>query len=62
MIFASSEKQMTKIIKERQRFRRRPVSDEQARDELASEPYKLELIADQRLRPAPSRRGAAGAR
>jgi threonyl-tRNA synthetase len=40
------EKQMTKIIKERQRFRRRPVSDEQARDELASEPYKLELIAD----------------
>jgi threonyl-tRNA synthetase len=40
------EKQMTKIIKERQRFRRRPVSDEQARDELASEPYKLELIGD----------------
>ena len=40
------EKQMTKIIKERQRFRRRPVSDEQARAELASEPYKLELIAD----------------
>jgi threonyl-tRNA synthetase len=40
------EKQMTKIIKERQRFRRRPVSDEQARAELAAEPYKLELIAD----------------
>jgi threonyl-tRNA synthetase len=40
------EKEMTKIIKERQRFRRRPVSDEQARAELASEPYKLELIAD----------------
>ena len=40
------EKQMTKIIKGRQRFRRRPVSDEQARAELASEPYKLELIAD----------------
>jgi threonyl-tRNA synthetase len=40
------ERLMTKIIKERQRFRRRPVSDEQARDELASEPYKLELIAD----------------
>jgi threonyl-tRNA synthetase len=40
------EKQMTKIIKARQRFRRRPVSDEQARAELASEPYKLELIAD----------------
>src|SRR5215207_464998 len=40
------ERVMTKIIKERQRFRRRPVSDEQARAELASEPYKLELIAD----------------
>ena len=40
------EKEMTKLIKERQRFRRRPVSDEQARAELASEPYKLELIAD----------------
>jgi threonyl-tRNA synthetase len=40
------EKAMTKIIKERQRFRRRQVSDEQARAELASEPYKLELIAD----------------
>jgi threonyl-tRNA synthetase len=40
------EKQMTKIIKERQRFSRRSVSDEQARVELATEPYKLELIAD----------------
>jgi threonyl-tRNA synthetase len=40
------EKQMTKIIKERQHFRRRWVSDEQARVELATEPYKLELIAD----------------
>jgi threonyl-tRNA synthetase len=40
------EKAMTKIIKERQLFRRRPVSDEQARAELATEPYKLELIAD----------------
>jgi threonyl-tRNA synthetase len=40
------ERGMSKIIKERQRFRRRPVSDDQARAELASEPYKLELIAD----------------
>jgi threonyl-tRNA synthetase len=40
------ERVMTKIIKERQRFRRRAVSDEEARAELASEPYKLELIAD----------------
>ena len=37
---------MAAIIKERQRFRRRPVSDEEARAELAAEPYKLELIAD----------------
>jgi threonyl-tRNA synthetase len=40
------EKAMTKIIKERQRFRRRTVSDEEARAELAAEPYKLELITD----------------
>jgi threonyl-tRNA synthetase len=40
------DKQMVKIIKERQRFRRRPVSDDEARAELADEPYKLELIAD----------------
>ena len=48
---ADLERQMTKIVKERQRFRRRPVSDEQAREELAHEPYKLELISD---RPAAS--------
>jgi threonyl-tRNA synthetase len=40
------EREMTKIIKERQRFRRREVSDAEARTELATEPYKLELIAD----------------
>jgi len=40
------EKRMVAIIKERQRFRRRAVSDEEARVELADEPYKLELIAD----------------
>ena len=40
------EKAMTKIIKERQRFRRRAVSDDGARTELAAEPYKLELITD----------------
>ncbi|MCW2811293.1 MAG: thrS [Friedmanniella sp.] len=38
------EKAMNRIVKERQRFRRREVSDEQARVELADEPYKLELI------------------
>src|SRR3712207_5851846 len=40
------EKLMMAIIKERQRFRRRAVSDEEARRELAHEPYKLELITD----------------
>ncbi len=39
------EKSMTRIVKERQRFRRREVSDDQAREELADEPYKLELIS-----------------
>ncbi len=38
------EKKMQQIIKERQRFRRRVVSDAEARSELAAEPYKLELI------------------
>ncbi len=38
------DKEMVKIIKERQRFRRRAVSDEDAHTELAGEPYKLELI------------------
>ena len=35
---------MRKIIKEGQRFSRRVVADSDARDELADEPYKLELI------------------
>ncbi|SOD61339.1 threonyl-tRNA synthetase [Streptomyces zhaozhouensis] len=38
------EKQMRRIQKQGQRFVRRPVSDEEARAELADEPYKLELI------------------
>ncbi len=38
------ESRMRKIIKEGQRFSRRMVSDEDARSELADEPYKLELI------------------
>ncbi|HEY5848400.1 MAG TPA: threonine--tRNA ligase [Microlunatus sp.] len=40
------EKAMIRIVKERQRFRRRVVSDDEAREELAAEPYKLELITD----------------
>jgi threonyl-tRNA synthetase len=38
------ESRMRKIVKENQRFSRREVSDEEARAELADEPYKLELI------------------
>ena len=38
------ETRMRKIIKENQRFQRRPVSDDEARGELSEEPYKLELI------------------
>ncbi len=38
------ESRMRKIIKEGQRFSRREVGDDDARAELADEPYKLELI------------------
>jgi len=38
------ETRMRKIIKEGQKFSRRLVSDEEARTELADEPYKLELV------------------
>ncbi|WP_194927124.1 threonine--tRNA ligase [Catenulispora pinisilvae] len=38
------ESRMQAIIKQGQLFSRRPVTDEAAREELASEPYKLELI------------------
>ncbi|MFI0373866.1 threonine--tRNA ligase [Actinomadura sp. 1N219] len=38
------EKRMREIVKQGQRFSRRPVSDDDARAELADEPYKLELI------------------
>lgn len=38
------ESRMRKIIKENQRFSRRVTTDEDARAELADEPYKLELI------------------
>ena len=39
------EARMRQVVKQGQRFARREVSDEQAREELADEPYKLELIA-----------------
>lgn len=38
------EKEMNRIVQEGQRFMRRVVSDDEARAELAHEPFKLELI------------------
>jgi len=38
------EKAMDRIIRQGQRFQRRVVTEEEARAELADEPYKLELI------------------
>ncbi|MGN6502242.1 MAG: threonine--tRNA ligase [Pseudolysinimonas sp.] len=38
------EKEMDRIIRSGQRFQRRVVSEDEARAELAAEPYKLELI------------------
>jgi len=38
------ESRMRKIIKEGQKFDRRDISDDAAREELADQPYKLELI------------------
>ena len=38
------EQKMRQIVKQGQRFSRRVVSDDDARAELANEPYKLELI------------------
>lgn len=40
------EKRMQRIVKERQRFVRRDISDADALVELAAEPFKLELVAD----------------
>ncbi|GGO72604.1 threonine--tRNA ligase [Nonomuraea cavernae] len=38
------EKRMREIVKQGQLFSRRAVTDDEAREELAGEPYKLELI------------------
>ncbi len=48
------EQRMRQIVKQGQRFSRREVSDEQARAELAGEPYKLELIGLKGGSPAAS--------
>jgi threonyl-tRNA synthetase len=52
------ERRMREIVKAGQRFSRRPVSDEQARAELAHEPFKLELIG---LKGAGAAEAAEGA-
>jgi threonyl-tRNA synthetase len=41
---AAIEKRMGEILKSGQRFARRPISEDDARAELAGEPFKLELI------------------
>ena len=38
------EKEMNRIVQEGQRFMRRPLTEDEARAELAKEPFKLELI------------------
>ncbi|WP_084636931.1 threonine--tRNA ligase [Neomicrococcus aestuarii] len=38
------EKMMLKIVNQNQQFQRRVVTEEQAREEMANEPYKLELL------------------
>lgn len=50
------EKHMQHIIKESQSFRRRVVTEDEAREEEANQPYKLELIGDKEaaLDPAAS--------
>ncbi|MEZ5116949.1 MAG: threonine--tRNA ligase [Candidatus Nanopelagicales bacterium] len=44
---ARLEKRMQEILKSGQRFSRRVVSDAEAREELAGEPYKLRLIGSE---------------
>jgi threonyl-tRNA synthetase len=51
------EKVMQRIVKEGQSFRRRVVTDDEARAELAAEPYKLELIG---LKGGADQDGTAG--
>ena len=41
------EKRMQEIVKSGQRFRRRVVTDQEARHELAGEPFKLRLIGSE---------------
>ena len=56
---AKIESRMKKIVKEGQKFSRREISDDEARDELADEPYKLELIGLKSSAGSESMEGAA---
>lgn len=56
---ARIEKRMQQIVKENQAFVRRPLSDDDARAELADEPYKLELIGLKGSDAAQAAEGAA---
>jgi threonyl-tRNA synthetase len=58
---AKIESRMKKIIKEGQKFDRREVSDDDARTELADEPYKLELIGLKSAAPQDLHSAAEGA-
>ena len=53
------EKAMDRLIRQGQRFTRRVVSEEEARAELANEPFKLELIGLKGV-PAPTDEEAQG--
>lgn len=53
------ESRMRKIVKEGQKFARREISDDEARTELADEPYKLELIGLKSTAGTESMEGAA---
>jgi len=53
------EKAMARIVKEGQTFRRRVVTEEEARAELADQPYKLELIGIKGSAGAEQTEGAA---
>jgi threonyl-tRNA synthetase len=52
------ERRMREIVNAGQRFTRRPVTDAEARAELATEPFKLELV-DLKAAPAAVEAGAA---
>jgi threonyl-tRNA synthetase len=56
---ARIESRMRKIVKEGQKFDRREISDDDARVELADEPYKLELIGLKSTAGTESLEGAA---